>query len=120
MDNDTAQTPFQKATEEVRAKNPGTELWFGELPNTGDRWIYRPPTEPEYRIFLKLSREQAGKGDAADYGIPNDVLVSACVLWPAGPDLAKLLAMRPGLRKVMAQQVAEAGGAVETVVAKKL
>ena len=52
---DTVQTK-EEVLERLKKENPGTELWLGEHPRTGDWWVYRPATPDEVRDYRKLQR----------------------------------------------------------------
>jgi hypothetical protein len=121
------QAEYEAILESVRAANPGTEIWEGGIPKTGDRYIYRPSTRAESKIFRKLTREQREKGELADFDVPNDMLATACVVWPykdnpdpEGITLAKLMAARPMISASMADDIVEVSGAGERATAKKL
>lgn len=125
--NQPTKEEFDKILDALRAANPGTEVWQGGIPKTGDRYIYRPATRPETKIFRKLTRAEREKGELADFDIPNEMLATSCVLWPpreaANPEdltLAKLLAARPMISASMADDIVEVSGAGEREAAKKL
>jgi hypothetical protein len=121
------QEEYEKALDAVRAANPGTEIWEGSQPKTGDRYVYRAATKTQVKIFRKLTRAERDKGELADFDTPNEMLAMGCVLWPpmesADPDavtLPKLLVARPMISAAMADDIVEVSGAGERAAAKKL
>ncbi len=123
---------FELATEKVKKQNPGTELWFGRHPKTGDRWIYRAANRHETRIYRKTSSAERAKGEDGDMDIAFESLAQMCVLWPplkAEPDdpanptadtLGKLLARRSMLPSIIAGEICEVSGYTEDAEQKKL
>ena len=112
--------PFDAIIASVKGENPGTEIWLGGHPRTGERWIYRPATQGEANIYKKLQRAENAKGDLGDPEIPYTMLVGACVLYPKKDGLAKLFAMRPMLRQRIAAEVCDVTGLAGDLIQKKL
>jgi hypothetical protein len=129
---ETKADPFTLATEKVRKANPGTEIWFGRHPKTGDRWIYRGANKHETRIYRKTYSAEKEKGAEADADVPNMVLAESCVLWPpkvAEPDdpanpegltLFALIARRPMILSTIAADVCVVSGYTDEAEQKKL
>jgi hypothetical protein len=124
----------QKALEEVRKFNPGTEVWLGELPKTGDWWIYRAAAKPEARIYDKTLTAEKAKGDSADLDVAFRVLIDTCVLFPpkakddrwtaennpSGDTIEKLLGRRTMVAPVIVGEIREVSGWSNEVIQKKL
>lgn len=125
---DMTEAEWQAVLDGVRSRNPGTEIWEGGTPKTGDRYIYRAAIKSESKIFRKLTREQREKGELADFDLSNEMLAMSCVLWPpkakddpnAPLTLEMLFAKRPMISAGMAEDITEVSGAGERSAAKKL
>ena len=118
---------YEETVERIRAENPGTEIWEGGHPRTGDKWIYRPstPSEAETYRTLQAKAKAAEQSYEASYvmltlGGTNDNSPPGCVLWPAKADLKKLLAKRPFLAATMAAEICDVSGMAQDVTQKKL
>jgi len=123
---DTVETK-EEVLERLKKENPGTELWLGEHPRTGDWWVYRPATPHEVRDYRKLQRDARDKSE--DYedayrllvvGGWNDDAPAGAVVYPPKRELKKLLLLRGFLAATMSAEICDVTGLVNDVVQKKL
>lgn len=126
MENATPD-PRRDTIELVKKENPGTELWLGEHPRTGDWWIYRAATSAEVKEYRRLQRVAKEKGDDLEDsyrmlvvgGWADDGTVG-CVVYPRKKELKELLARRPMLAGSISADVCDVTGLVMDALQKKL
>lgn len=115
---DAARKAVKDAVE--KAFPEAAELWVNELDVTGDWWVYRAATSAETKAYSKQLKEQADRGDLADYRPVYEFLASRAVLWPATPELTQLFIRRPLIAETMAAGIREVSGLGLEVTRKKL
>lgn len=124
---ETEEEQFQEIVKKVKAENPGTEIWLGGHPRTGDRWIYRPATPAEVKTYRDLQSKAKERGEDFEASFQmlvlggfNDDSPPGCVLWPPKPELKKLILKRPFLPSTMAAEICDVTGLIQDVTQKKL
>lgn len=125
-----AETPeelFEAIVKRIKSENPGTEIWLGGHPRTGDKWIYRPATPSEVETYrtLQSKAKDAGLTMEGSYvmlvlgGFADDT-PPGCVVWPPKKELKKLLFLRPFITGTMAAEIMDISGFIQDATQKKL